>query len=92
MQRPLAITLLGNISHVSTGATTVNLAISGVTVLAPSITVTQSLTQFLQIIGSPSPAQTYNVSGANLTGNLTITPPLFGTSYRLTGATGKQPP
>jgi pectin methylesterase-like acyl-CoA thioesterase len=66
----------GNIIHTSTGATAVNVAVSGTTVPPPSITLTQSLTQFVQVIGNPSPSQSYTVSGANLTGSVTITPPL----------------
>jgi hypothetical protein len=66
----------GNITHTSAGATAVNVAVSGTTVPPPSITLTQSLTQFVQVIGNPSPSQSYTVSGANLTGSVTITPPL----------------
>lgn len=66
----------GNIAHVSAGANTINLAVSGTAIPPPSVTITQSLTQFVQVIGSPSPAQSYTVSGNNLTGNVTITPPL----------------
>jgi hypothetical protein len=83
----------GNISHASTGATAVNVAVSGTTVLPPSVTIAQSLTQFLQIIFSPSSLQTYTVSGSNLTGNVTITPPhryelsLNGNSWQTTPVT-----
>jgi hypothetical protein len=69
-------TYAGNITHVSTGATTVNLAVTGTAVPPPALTITQSLKQFLQVIGTPSTVQTYTISGANLTGNVTITPPL----------------
>jgi hypothetical protein len=69
-------TYSGNITHVSAGATTINLAVSGTTVLPPSLTVTQSLIQFLQLMGSPSRSQTYTLAGANLTGSVTITPPV----------------
>lgn len=86
-------TYAGNISHVSAGATTVNLAVTGTTVLPPSLTITQSLKQFIQVIGTPSMVQTYTVSGANLTGNVTITPPLRyeislnGSSWQATALT-----
>lgn len=47
---------------------------------APQVTVTASpalyLCGFNQALGTPSAAQTYTVAGSNLTGNLTITPPL----------------
>jgi pectin methylesterase-like acyl-CoA thioesterase len=66
----------GSITHTSAGATTVNVAVSGTAVPPPSITINQSLTQFVQVMGSPSTVQTYTVSGANLTGNVTITPSL----------------
>ena len=69
-------TYSGNIMHVSNGATTVNLPVSGIAVNPPSLTVTQSLKQFIQVIGTPSMAQTYTVAGTNLTGNVTITTPL----------------
>lgn len=66
----------GNITHASAGANTVTVAVSGTAVPPPSVTITQSLQQFVQVIGTPSPVQSYTVSGANLTGNVTITPPL----------------
>jgi pectin methylesterase-like acyl-CoA thioesterase len=65
----------GNIVHASSGAATVNVSVSGKTVLPPSLTITQSLLPFVQAIGTPSEAQTYTIAGANLTGNLTLTPP-----------------
>lgn len=44
--------------------------------LTPGITTTGTpLTWFAQTIGTPSAVQTYTVSGANLSGNMTITPP-----------------
>jgi hypothetical protein len=66
----------GNITHVSTGASTINLVVSGTAVLPPSVTITQSITEFVQVIGTSSKAQSYAISGANLTGSVTITPPL----------------
>ncbi|MFT3825387.1 MAG: pectinesterase family protein [Chitinophagaceae bacterium] len=65
----------GNIANVSTGATTVNVAVTGTTVLAPVVTVTGTLSAFAQTVGSPSAVQTYTVSGANLLANLVITAP-----------------
>jgi pectin methylesterase-like acyl-CoA thioesterase len=64
----------GNISHTSTSAPTINLAVTGNAIPTPLITVTGSLT-FTQVLGVPSAAQTFTVGGANLTGNLTVTPP-----------------
>jgi hypothetical protein len=65
----------GNITHAATGLTTVNLAVSGNAVLPPGLTVTASLQPFAQVLFTPSAAQSYTVSGNNLTGNVTITPP-----------------
>jgi pectinesterase len=67
-------TYSGNITNTS-GAATTNVAVTGVTVAAPAITVTGTLSAFSQIIGTPSAVQTYTLSGSNLTGNITITPP-----------------
>lgn len=66
----------GNITHVSAGANTINVAVTGTTVLPPGLIVTQSFTPFVQKIGSPSAVQTYTVEGQNLVGNLTITAPV----------------
>jgi pectinesterase len=66
----------GNISNTSTGAATANVAVTGNTVPVPSITVTGTLAAFSHTVGTPSAAQTYTVSGANLAGNITITPPV----------------
>jgi pectate lyase len=65
----------GNIAHTSTGVTTVNVAVNGTTVPPPAITATATLNSFSHVTGVPSAIQTYTVSGANLTGNITITPP-----------------
>ncbi|HMO33450.1 MAG TPA: DUF5018 domain-containing protein [Lacibacter sp.] len=65
----------GTIVHGSTGAANVNLAVSGTAVNPPALTITGSLAAFSQTIGAPSAMQTYTVSGTNLTGSLTITPP-----------------
>ena len=65
----------GNITHVSPGAVTKNVAVSGVSVNPPTITSTGTLNAFTQTIGNPSANQTYTVAGANLTGNVTVAPP-----------------
>src|SRR5581483_7137207 len=44
-------------------------------VSTPTITVTGTLGNFLQGLGTPSTSQTYLLSGANLLDNITITPP-----------------
>ena len=41
----------------------------------PAIAVSGSLTSFSQTTGTPSAAQTFTVSGSNLTGDITLTPP-----------------
>ncbi len=66
----------GSIAHTSAGATTVSVAVSGSTTATPTINVTGTLTAFAQEVGSPSAVQTYTVSATNLTGNITITPPV----------------
>ena len=68
-------TFNGNIVHASSGATSVNFVVSGTVVPPPTIIVTGTLNAFSQTAGTPSAVQTYTVSGANLTGNITITPP-----------------
>lgn len=65
----------GDITHASTGATTMNVAVTGTTVPASVITTTGTLTAFAQVIGTPSAVQTYTVAGTGLTQNITITPP-----------------
>jgi pectin methylesterase-like acyl-CoA thioesterase len=68
-------TYSGNIVHVSAGATTVNVPVNGTAVAAPVFTATAALNAFAQTIGAPSAVQTYTVSGSNLTGSVTLTPP-----------------
>ncbi|MFN4285495.1 MAG: InlB B-repeat-containing protein [Lacibacter sp.] len=68
-------TYAGTIAHTSTGAATVQLPVSGTAVNPPVLNITGTLNAFSQTIGSPSAAQNYTVSGANLTGAVTITPP-----------------
>lgn len=41
----------------------------------PTITVTGTLTDFSQTVGSPSEVQTYSVEGSSLKGNITVTSP-----------------
>lgn len=95
----------GNITHASTNATTLNLAVTGNTIPAPSLTVTGTLNAFSHTVGSPSTVQTYTVNGNNLTGTITVTPPIGfelsndgGTSWKtnstplvLTPASGSVP-
>lgn len=66
----------GDISHTSTGAPAVNVAVNGVTGSPPVIDTIGILQVFSQIIGNPSDIQTYSVSGNELTGDVTITPPV----------------
>ena len=65
----------GDITHLSTDAVNINLAVSGETIPDPGINITGSLSAFSQIIGRPSDVQSYTVSGANLAGNLEISVP-----------------
>ena len=68
----------GSISHTSTGATAQSVAVSGtVTSTSPQISVsTASLTGFTALQGSAGGSKSYTVSGANLTGSITITAPI----------------
>ena len=67
----------GTITHVSTSATTRNVSVAGtVASSAPHILVsTASLTGFAALQGSAGGSKSYTVSGANLTGSITITAP-----------------
>jgi DNA/RNA endonuclease G (NUC1) len=67
----------GTITHVSTGATTRNVSVAGtVASSAPHIIVsTASLSGFAALQGSAGGNKSYTVSGANLTGSITITAP-----------------
>ena len=66
----------GNITHNSTGATEVTLAVSGtVTDPTPTITATGTLNPFTAIVGTPSAAQSYTLTGSFLTANIVVTPP-----------------
>ncbi len=79
----------GNITHMSTGATTVNVAVSGSTVTSPTITVSPASLAFGNVfVTSTSPEQSYTVSGVLLTpasGNITITAPA---NYQVSTTTG----
>ncbi len=66
-------TASGNITHVSTDATTQNVAVSGSSV--PVITVTSAMTAFSSAVGVASAEQSYSVSALNLTDNLLIAAP-----------------
>jgi len=76
-----------NIVLTSTGATTQNVACSGSVIVAPVITTsTSTLSGFNYNFGAgPSASQFFNVSGSNLTGNITITPPA---NYEISLASG----
>jgi hypothetical protein len=89
------------ITATSTGATNKTVTCSGsVTAPSPLITVTGALSSFgEQCINTPSAEQSYTVSGANLTNNITVTAPSqfqvsttsgsgFGTSVTLTQSGG----
>lgn len=64
----------GNVSVSSTGATTLNIAASGA-VLAPTLSASGTLSAFGTGEGSASDAQTFTVSGSNLTADVTVTAP-----------------
>jgi hypothetical protein len=79
----------GNITHTSAGAATINVALTGTTVPVPLITTVSTMSAFSHTVGTASAIQTYTVSGADLLGNLTITPPVHfevssdgGTTWR----------
>lgn len=66
----------GNITHTSTGATQVDLAVSGtVSDPVPTIHTTGTLDAFATLEGTPSAAQTYTLYGELLTANIIVTPP-----------------
>jgi hypothetical protein len=68
-------TFSGNIITVTSGATAVNIPVSG-SAIAASLNATGTLTGFSQSIGVPSPTQSYTISGRSLTTGITITPPV----------------
>ena len=67
----------GTVTHSGGGAATQNLSVSGaVASNQPSLTLsTTSLTGFSALQGSASTSKSYTVSGVNLTGAITVTPP-----------------
>lgn len=67
----------GNVAFSSTGATTQNCAVTAtVSAVSPSLSVTpSSLTGFNTPTGTQSASQTFNISGTNLTANVTVTAP-----------------
>jgi uncharacterized protein YfaS (alpha-2-macroglobulin family) len=65
----------GNITVSSNGATSQTVAVSGTAVPMPSVTTTGTLAAFSTTAGTASAPQTFTVSGANLTGDVTVTAP-----------------
>ena len=67
----------GTVTHSGGGATTQSLAVSGtVASNQPLLTLsTPSLTGFSALQGSPSTSKSYTLSGVNLSGAITVTPP-----------------
>ena len=73
-----AISYSGNITHVSSGATSVDLAVSGAGVApgSPALVITPTSLTFEDVpVGSNSIVQSYTISGTNLTAGVTIVPP-----------------
>ena len=69
--------LSGNVTLNSPGATAVNVGVTG-TVLAagvPTLSTLGTLTPFSAVLGAVSAAQTFTVSGTNLTTSVTVTAP-----------------
>ncbi|MBL7817659.1 MAG: T9SS type A sorting domain-containing protein [Saprospiraceae bacterium] len=79
----------GNISHVSTGATTKNVSVTGsVNVITPTISVSLStIPTFGTTEGTPSTAYSYTISGSNLSNDINVTAPT-GFEISLTSNTG----
>ena len=65
----------GNVTVSSSGASNQTVSVSGTVVPPPSVTVSGTLSVFTTTQGTASAAQTFTVSGANLTGNVTIEAP-----------------
>jgi hypothetical protein len=82
----------GNVTLASTGATTANVAVSGTVQAANAATISTSgsLTSFSSYFGFASAAQTFTVSGSNLTESIVVVAPtgyqvsLDGTSFSST--------
>lgn len=65
-----------NVTNAATNATTLNVPVDGtVAAPAPVITTTGTLTAFNTLPGTPSAAQSYTLTGSNLTADVTVTPP-----------------
>jgi hypothetical protein len=68
----------GTLTLTSTNAVTQNVSLSGMVTVPPPVITTTALVPggpFSTIIGNASPEQTFTVSGNNLVGDVTITPP-----------------
>ncbi|WP_162844817.1 tandem-95 repeat protein, partial [Pelolinea submarina] len=63
------------ITHASTGASNVDVAVSGSSI--PTITVTNAMVAFNSAVGIASEEQSYTVSAVNLTDNLVISAPTY---------------
>ena len=72
-----------NITHTSTGASNVDVAVSGSSV--PTIAVTNEMTAFSSAVGVASQEQSYTVSAVNLTDNLAINAP---TNFEIADTSG----
>ncbi|MDD2297094.1 MAG: CARDB domain-containing protein, partial [Sphaerochaetaceae bacterium] len=80
-QPTAAQTYNGNVTNASTGATTVNVAVTGQGVNTPTLSVSPpSLAFGQQQINTNSTPQSYNLTGGNLTTSVTVTAP---TGYRV---------
>ncbi len=82
-------TITGDITNATAGGATQRVAVTG-TVAAPAPTLTASRTAlpaFNAAAGTPSASQSYVLTGANLTGDITVTAPT-GYEVSLTGAAG----
>ncbi len=88
----------GAITHTSAGAYPMEMPVSG-TAYGPQISITGSLVYFTAAGGSPSPVQSYHVSGSHLEGDVAVTAPAgfeisttadsgFGGSLTLTPSAG----
>ena len=85
----LAGSYTGSVTNATTGATTQSVALSG-TVAAPAPTLAASpasLAAFNAPTGTSSASQTYTLTGANLTSDITLTAPA-GFEVSLTGTAG----
>jgi hypothetical protein len=67
--------LAGNVAVSSSGATFRNLSVSGAVVGDPALSVAGTLSSFVTTSGTASAAQTFTVSGSNLTSNVTVAAP-----------------